>query len=213
MIGRCPWSLDAFTYAGLCSHSPLSEGAAGNFDLTAEQLEALVDERKEHAKAYRKEYVVLNQEHIREYGREHAKERRQDENVRIQDRINARNAYARTKKTNAQKLQDERKRAAQKVLVSKRWWCDACKVNCVKQGDYDEHIASGKHQRTIARSQSGVLPKYWCKLCSVGYDHKHQIERHNNGPRHIKRAAGKTAAGKAAASKAAASKAESSDSA
>lgn len=36
----CPWARDTLPYSGLWSHSALDEGVVGNFDFTAEELEA-----------------------------------------------------------------------------------------------------------------------------------------------------------------------------
>ena len=37
----CPWHGDAFSYKSLCSHNPLLESVAGNFDLSREELETM----------------------------------------------------------------------------------------------------------------------------------------------------------------------------
>lgn len=52
----CPWSLDAFTYDGACSHNPLREAFEGDVDITEEQLQQIADETKAKNIAYGKAY-------------------------------------------------------------------------------------------------------------------------------------------------------------
>jgi hypothetical protein len=42
----CRWEIDEIEYPGLCSHCCLDEGFHGDFDLTAEQLEAQAEEKE-----------------------------------------------------------------------------------------------------------------------------------------------------------------------
>ena len=44
-----PWPLESITYGGLCSHSAFTDPVAGNFDLSAEDLDLLTKQAKERA--------------------------------------------------------------------------------------------------------------------------------------------------------------------
>jgi hypothetical protein len=52
----CPWDRSSFEWHGLCSHNPLLEDVSGNFDLSAEQLEAIAAATAEKNRVYQAEY-------------------------------------------------------------------------------------------------------------------------------------------------------------
>lgn len=52
----CPWPRDSYSYGGLCSHDALLEMVAGDFDLSAEQLEAIAADIKEKNRLYQANY-------------------------------------------------------------------------------------------------------------------------------------------------------------
>lgn len=52
----CLWPRDSFSYLGLCSHNALLEMVLGDFDLSAEQLEALAADIREKNRLYQANY-------------------------------------------------------------------------------------------------------------------------------------------------------------
>jgi hypothetical protein len=55
MAHICRWDREDLDYDGLCTHCCMNEGVSGNFELSAEQLEALSVEKNKKRKADQRE--------------------------------------------------------------------------------------------------------------------------------------------------------------
>lgn len=64
MVHMCPWDRATLEYGGLCSHNPLMEILAGDFDLSAEELEAKAKDRADKIVQSRKRWAEENPEGI-----------------------------------------------------------------------------------------------------------------------------------------------------
>ena len=141
MIECCPWPLSSFSYAGLCSHSPLGEMVEGNFDLSAEQLETIAAEVKEKncndMTGYYKKQSARNPEHVKQ---RHAKARQC------------------MKKNSLDKMIASQDRHTKRTKASKKYYCATCKVSCVKPGELAVHLAGERHLKGL-RGQSRALSK------------------------------------------------------
>lgn len=56
----CRWNIKKLEYGGLCGHCSLSDSIRGNFDLTAEELEALAVENKERMRKKTSDHYYRN---------------------------------------------------------------------------------------------------------------------------------------------------------
>ncbi|KAK2014937.1 HSP70-domain-containing protein [Colletotrichum eremochloae] len=146
----CPWSLDDFTYHGLCSHNPLIEMVAGNFDLSTEQLETIAAEVREKNRQYHKvnyqRRKVEDREGLREeWTRAHAKQRALP--------LDARNAPLR--------------RYAKKVKDSGKIRCDVCLLNFAKVTELRRHNTSKRHLQKVAKKERGEVDAFFCDICQT----------------------------------------------
>jgi hypothetical protein len=167
----CPWSRDAFSYHGLCSHNSLLEAVHGNFDLTPEQIEALAAVAKEKTRlsnsSQRKRMRELDLEGYQ------ARKRKDDATYR---------------KNSADKKRNNETRFQAKAKDEQRFYCDTCGVACVKQWELERHNRSRRHKLAVERAANGRL-RFHCTVCNSGFTHQCHLDRHNQGQRHQEKVA------------------------
>jgi hypothetical protein len=134
----CPWSRDSFSYHGLCSHSPLSEGAAGDFGLTNEEIEVMAAQAKEKSRAYHAKYHQNRR--ARSPERFHAQRRNNDANF----------------KANApDKVRKNQKASRERAKANKKYFCATCDVSCRTKIALTAHNSTKRHLKRVAEPGSG----------------------------------------------------------
>lgn len=129
----CPWDRNARSYNGLCGHSALNEGAIGDFDLSAEQLEALATERRANVKAYNADYYQASLQ-------------KDPEGFKAKNIAKAKK-YA---KENPEKVAAGKKRQDAKVIASKKYHCVVCDKSFSCPSHLKTHNKGGPHLLKVA---------------------------------------------------------------
>jgi len=186
MSASCPWPRASFLYRGLCSHNAMSEGVAGDFDLSSEQLEEMAAVVKEKARAYMAEY--------------HRRARLEDPvRLRERQRVNQTNFD----KNSWEKSLPRHKRHHEKQKESKAFYCDVCEHASAKKRAYDAHMLSKRHLKKVASvgappkkqknretaEANKASKKYFCELCDVSCCSQYELDRHNRSGCHQKKVA------------------------
>ncbi len=125
-----PWALDSFSYDGLCSHNPLKEAVAGKFDLSPEQLEAIVAEIKEKKRSYNQLSHASCYQTLKVEDRDHLR----DTARKVHAKYYGSEKWAKK----VQRFNDGRR-------ASKMFYCATCDVTCTKQGELDRHKLTARH--------------------------------------------------------------------
>lgn len=172
----CPWPRQSFQYAGLCSHNPLIEAVHGDFDLAAEQLEALAAARKKRVT----ETGRLMMRKIRKRQREadpvgFIEKRRR----RFRQEFEGHEAEMRAKW--AQSRADGK--------ASNKFNCTVCASVCSTQYQFDQHNASSGHLKKVAEAKAGLRYKFRCELCAYDCQKPSLFEKHKRTAKHIQREA------------------------
>lgn len=130
-----PWSLDSFSYHGLCSHNPLLGGPAGNFGLTPEELEALAAAVKEKNRIYMANY---------------------HQTMRADPEAMAKKAFYDTQwtKNNPAKRRKIKSKSRDKAKAEKKYFCDVCNVACRTKITLNEHNSRPRHLKKVAEASS-----------------------------------------------------------
>ncbi|KAK1828288.1 heat shock protein 70 [Podospora conica] len=137
--GFCPWPRNQFPWVGLSSHNPLLELLRGRLDLSAEQLEEIAAQRKEHKRAYHKAYIAGYQ-----------KIRATRPEFKALRAINNKKSVPRT-------------RELQKIAVAeKKFHCSVCDISVTTQARLVRHNQSPRHLEAVERG--GKLP-WSCRPC------------------------------------------------
>lgn len=169
------WPVDTLMYDGCCTHNAIHEVVAGEIEgLNADQIalkQAEADvRRKEQEKRSRQKY----------YARRNAEDY---EGWRLKKN-------AGLKKSDA------------KIKASGKYRCRPCKLNFKSQFALNRHTSRDSH---ISKTTGGKVykapgqkrraevlkasKKHYCDICDTAFASESALEKHYNGPRHIKRAA------------------------
>ncbi|KAM0504178.1 hypothetical protein ACHAP8_002583 [Fusarium lateritium] len=120
-----PWSPDSYPWDGLCSHTPMSEGAQvrkGDLGLTAEQLEAMAAMVKAKDRAYQANYgKALRANPTPEY-------------------------IARTRANNIKQAPATKIRQ-QEAVTNQTYRCCVCNVPCRDAASLDRHNKTKRHKK------------------------------------------------------------------
>jgi hypothetical protein len=176
----CAWDLDAFQYDGVCSHSAFKEGIRGNFELTAEELEAVAATRAERHRQDRLEdyhkSVEADPYAVREDQRDAAARRRErsPERQAAKRKKNNDALYAR----NPGLKQAYKETYAKRVRLSKKYYCDACGTDSESEANFKKHLATSTHKKAIIRVAEGRQLQHRYYHCYVSYDTKGQLNKH-----------------------------------
>ncbi|KAH0161827.1 hypothetical protein KCU67_g6180, partial [Aureobasidium melanogenum] len=201
----CPWAREDFEYGGLCGHNALIEGVRGEFNLSAEELDALAAAAKERGRelskarkreAYHKA-VAIDVYDVR------AKERERQTRAR---EANPEHHNDRTKvwaQANPEKKRENQSNSIKRARLSKNWYCDPCTYPCRSQSELDKHLTTKSHKTNLKRTADGRQLQYRCYICGKSFDeYKRGLLQHFSQPSHKQRAAEPGAAAKAKAAEA-----------
>jgi hypothetical protein len=125
----CPWDRSSFEWHGLCSHNPLLEDVSGNFDLSAEQLEAIAAATAEKNRVYQAEYGA-------------------NQRAKSPERVRALQRKKNERHRPKQKAKNDAARAA------KKFHCAFCNVSCRNQPDLTRHNGTPRHLKRVAELSS-----------------------------------------------------------
>lgn len=141
MISCCPWALSSFTYGGLGSHNPLIELAAGDFNLSSEELEAVAAEAK---KLKRQTKIKYEQSHKEEIKANKKLYQASEHGKKI-----LRNNQATFRKNHPEKKAANSQRYNEKVKALKKFYCAICDSNCSSPADLRRHNATQRHLQKV----------------------------------------------------------------
>lgn len=155
----CFWDRSSLEYSGLCSHSSLHEGIPGEFDLSAEQLVALAEKKREKDRLRRN----------RKAGTYRAKHRErlnpQQKSVRRSKQSN-KTWYCKPCRSSLPseiglRIHNEspmhKRRLAgvdAKEKARYRFYCDACLVGYNPSGEWKRHLTKAHHKHMSAPDSS-----------------------------------------------------------
>lgn len=169
------WPIESLDYDGCCTHSALHEIVIGEIDgLTADQIalkQAAADgRRKEQEKRSREKYYA---------------------------RRNAEDFEGWRRRKNA-----SLKKSDAKIKASGKYRCQPCKLNFKSQFALNKHklrtshidkTTGGRVYKHLAEKQIADAVKaaktHYCHLCEASFRSPSALEKHNNGPRHMSKAA------------------------
>jgi hypothetical protein len=186
----CLWPLDTLEYDGLCSHDPLHESVAGNFSLSAEELEA----------------------QAAEFSRRRAeKEREREANRKAKDPIQyaaQRLQYSATyREKNPDKVKTSSKNSREKIKKQKTHYCAVCRISFDKVDALMKHLAGPVHAAKAnnvysmktspgrgaavakRRANNNKQKKHYCSICGFTFQTAFSLNRHLDGPKYAAKAA------------------------
>ncbi|KFY92389.1 hypothetical protein V498_04989 [Pseudogymnoascus sp. VKM F-4517 (FW-2822)] len=213
MGGICQWPRDEFAYYGLCSHNAMYEGVMGNFDLTADQLEAIAATMREKTRAYMAEYRAAHQAETKVYMAEYHQRARLEEGYQERQRI----GDARFREKSHDKYLAKFARYAKKQKESKAFFCELCNHASTKPFEHDRHLQSKRHLEKAARNPKApparkknriteetnkASKKFFCALCDVACTSPYELNRHGRSKRHLAKSAKAAAAAESSSSSA-----------
>lgn len=179
----CPWALKEFEYRGLCSHSSLTEGVVGDFDLDADQLEALAAAAKKHHSRYRQRMLVEDPVGFRERDMRNAAAYRESHAEELIER------QAVYREENRDTVKANRNRSAAKMKAEKQHHCALCGISCSKPWELERHNKSARHLLRERKTKSGVVQRFRCETCDYGTEKKGVYQNHCGTAKHLKRVA------------------------
>lgn len=139
----CRWDRRTLEYDGLCSHSALNEGTHGDFDMTAEQLEAKAADQKEKFGILK--VVNATNHHYKQMATNY------DEYI----------GKAIGRKMKSRALHPEKDGIAEKarkkrIRDEKRYYCDRCDHAFTRAKLLETHLNSPRHKKNMAALQSAA---------------------------------------------------------
>lgn len=176
MDSCCPWprTESTFTYHGLCGHNALLDGIVGNFDLSAEDLDAMEianrDRIRRSAAKRRARLIAADPEGFLKQERErfvtYRTKHRQIFNARLRAFDAADPARAKARK------------ARSKEKLSGRYRCEECQVNFAHESNFKNHVNSKAHKIRLAKVVHDVTFDYNCEPCDFRRDLKRAFTDH-----------------------------------
>ena len=170
MAHICPWDRFSLEYTGLCSHCSLNEGVFGEFNMSAEELEALA--------------VMKKQRKIETSSSYHYKQMETNYDAYLDD-MTARVRKHRTLKHKEHREWENANR--KKHFANKTYHCALCNTACHSQSDLTEHEGTDKHLRNIAATLGDY--RYNCNPCGYHSNKYYLYDTHCKGKRHKKKVA------------------------
>jgi hypothetical protein len=167
----CPWDRDTLEYDGLCSHCSLYEGPSGDFELSAEELEALAVQRKE---------ILAEKKGVRNSNHHHKQMETNYHEYR--DKKNAVNATLKAKDGGEKHRQNYRDNAA-KNHAKKTHYCELCKRSFPMAGRLRDHKKSKPH---LNKADELANNRYQCTACAKGFATNDYLQRHLKTNVHLK---------------------------
>lgn len=194
-----PWDRGQLPYDGLCSHTPLNEGAIGQFDLTPEQRKAHAEELSSRQKALK----------MKSYQKIKAADP-------IAFRARAAEVTRRLFKKNPERVKANFKRSVAKSVATKRHFCALCDHAYSTKDKLDAHLLTPSHRERAGLPLLPYVPdpyrltrdkekwtatkktiyersvaekKYYCALCDLACPDNTKLDRHKKTTKHKDRAA------------------------
>ncbi|KAF2478895.1 hypothetical protein BDY17DRAFT_60980 [Neohortaea acidophila] len=192
----CPWSRDAFTYGGLCSHSSLMESTYG-LDFTAEELEAMAATSAQHKRDYDRAYganlranpTEAYKESQRAGRAKHAPKLKINQQAAVQNKTYHCDVCNVSCRDNASlELHNKSPRHIQRAdRGTGDWECAPCNLSFKYKSAWDIHVKSKTHLRIIGDDELKGYGKYYCDPCNVGFTLPGQWEAHIKTGGHIRK--------------------------
>lgn len=180
MAHICPWPVniidapDSFEYDGCCSHCCLSEGTVGDFEFSAEELEAQAIQRKENNA--NKNVIFAANYHYKQMATN------RDEYLDRKAEVNA-NYKARDPEKFEKLWRDNRAMH----VKNKTYHCEVCKLTCLTQADLNNHLKTARHQHKAIHLEKDLATKrFKCLTCAFATDIKPRLDKHLKSKRHLK---------------------------
>ena len=206
----CLWDRSTLEWDGLCSHCSLNEGVCGDFDLSAEELEAQAVDKEEKRLAMKADnstnyhYKQMAENYDEYVGRLEARRVNNQGRVTKLQALNTKKAVA-TKKFYC-KLCDKAVGSSSSLRLHKKsakhirnargaaipFRCAPCNLDFNYQSDLSRHKKSARHQKKIAPDPSqahGGASPFRCAPCKLDIHYQSELKRHNESPRHQKKIA------------------------
>ena len=146
MAHMCSWSLESLEYDGLCTHSALYERVLGDFNLTAEELEAQAAELTSRKKEYTRNHMAAVRERVRALDLEAW-------------RAEMREQRSKYLKNNPGAQKEATQRAKDKAVRDKKHYCATCNHSFNRKVKLDKHLKGPKHARAVKRANGEKVAK------------------------------------------------------
>lgn len=152
-----PWDRATLEYDGLCSHNPLRELIAGDFDLTAEELEAKAKASAEKLDETKKRWAEENPEGVKAIKKrainKAIKEQRYSCAICLMDFAD----NAKLERRNMGKLHIGKVAIAESRAVARPFQCQPCKKDYAWKNQLTAHNKTKKHLAKAALLSSSKL--------------------------------------------------------
>lgn len=163
----CKWDRGTLPYDGLCSHCALNEGIRGEFEMSAEDLETVAEEKKK------------KQKEIHDAGNSNWHFKQMEDNYH--DYIGA--STERVQKSRANNPGRDAKREANRVAkakAEKKYHYERCNLSFSRQKVLEDHYKTPKH----TRKQNEMINPFVCHPCNYGVANQSNLTRHYKTERH-----------------------------
>jgi hypothetical protein len=155
----CSWAVNSLSYIGLCSHNPLSEDHGMDLTLSAEDLEALQNQRKLNMNARKRPQneqqtannIAKKRFHYQPCNYSAAHQANLDNHLKSKRHLKQVNPAA----VPAPKIHRNAGIRA-KNIANKRYHCAPCNYTAVHKQNLDIHLASEKHRKVLLRSSGST---------------------------------------------------------
>ena len=164
------WPLELFEYDGACSHPAFNEGIPGDFDLTAEQLEA----KAAAAEKKRIELEALN--HTNHHHKQ--METNYDEYMG-----NANERVARSRANNPGQDAIRQADRIEKAVSEKTLYCQTCDLPLGTNQRLQNHLKTKAHSQK-AKGLTWLDSPFRCNICKKGYSEMSNLIRHRKTKDH-----------------------------
>ena len=169
MAHMCLWDRNALEYDGCCSHCSLNEGVLGDFQLSAEDLEAVAIEKEVKRLALKAE--------------NHTNDHYKQMETNYDEYITA--STARVYKSRANNPGRDALHAAnrrQKAYAENTFHCERCNISFSSKRSLQDHEKTPKH----IRKENELSNPFKCAPCNLGYHNQSNLTRHQKSERHRK---------------------------
>lgn len=157
----CPWNINTLEYGGLCGHCALSDAIMGNFDLTAEELEALAAEKPERQRQKKQDTHYRNMaENYDEYLDQMAKN------------------SAKYREDYPGRPQELQRNLRAKNVEEKSFYCKPCDHAFITRDRLEYHLKTKKHKNKVL----GVN-HLRCEVCNKTFTDRSNCLRHKRSDR------------------------------
>jgi rubrerythrin len=182
------WSLEHFTYLGLCSHSALNDVVTGRFDLSPEELMRLADITNERRRLYVNLKVSQRAKRLKETDPEtwSASERERSARFRASNPDSVRTSREKFHATHPEKQREYANRHREKVKLSGKFRCVLCGVGFANIAESRRHDISKRHLKRVEKAKKGVVMKWKCEPCGYATETKGDLATHQRSKTHLK---------------------------